>query len=177
MTLPRISPADARKLLAEGAALIDIREPDEHARVRIAGARNAPLAGLSRETFTDADRVVVFHCRAGSRTAANTQRLASAAPCDAFILEGGIDAWKAAGLPVVETRGQPIEIMRQVQIVAGSLVVTGVALGALVHPGFFALAGFVGAGLVFAGVSGICTMARVLAHAPWNRRRAAAARA
>ena len=89
--------------------------------------------------------------------------------CDAFILDGGSTAGRA-GLPVVEDSKQPIEIMRQVQIVAGSLVVMGAALGALLHPGFHALSAFVGAGLVFAGASGTCMMARLLALAPWNRR-------
>jgi hypothetical protein len=70
---------------------------------------------------------------------------------------------------VAEDRRQPLELMRQVQIAAGSLVVLGVALGAMVHPGFFALSGFVGAGLVFAGVTGTCGLARVLRMMPWNR--------
>jgi hypothetical protein len=70
---------------------------------------------------------------------------------------------------VIEDRKQPIEIMRQVQIVAGSLVVAGAALGLLAHRGFYALSALVGAGLVFAGVSGTCMMARLLALAAWNR--------
>ena len=118
---------------------------------------------------------MIFHCRTGNRTASNADRLAQCTDYDAFILDGGIDAWKSAGLPVVENKGQPIEIMRQVQITAGSLVFAGTALGALVHPGFYALAAFVGAGLVFAGVSGSCMMARLLSFAPWNRRAAKAA--
>ena len=81
--------------------------------------------------------------------------------CETYILEGGLDAWKKAGLPVTLDRNQPIDIIRQVQIVAGSLVLSGVVLGALVAPGFYALSGFVGAGLLFAGVSGFCGMARL----------------
>ena len=84
--------------------------------------------------------------------------------------EGGLDAWKKAGLPVSFDRSKPIDIMRQVQIAAGSLVLIGVMLGFLVNPGFYALSGFVGAGLLFAGVSGFCGMARLLGVMPWNRR-------
>jgi hypothetical protein len=113
---------------------------------------------------------VIFHCRSGARTAANAQRLAAATDCQAYLLEGGIDAWKKAGLPVAIDRRQPIEIMRQVQITAGSLVVLGVVLGLLAAPAFLALSAFVGAGLVFAGVTGWCGMARLLALMPWNRR-------
>ena len=109
----------------------------------------------------------------GARTKGNAIKLAAAEPaCEAYILDGGLDAWKKAGLPVTLDRSQPIDIMRQVQIVAGSLVLTGVVLGALVSPGFYALSGFVGAGLLFAGASGFCGMARLLAVMPWNQRKA-----
>ncbi len=89
------------------------------------------------------------------------------------MLEGGIEAWRDAGLPTVQDKSQPIEIMRQVQIAAGGLVVAGVSLGVLVHPGFLGIAGFVGAGLTFACLTGFCGMARPLALAPWNKAAAA----
>lgn len=170
MTLPHISPEKAKQLIADGAVLVDIREPDEHARSRIAQARHEPLSRLGAIDVSSDAPAVIFHCKSGGRTNANIERLKASTDCEAFILDGGIEAWKSAGLPIVEDKKQPIEMMRQVQIVAGSMVVTGAVLGALVHPGFYALSGFVGAGLVFAGVSGTCMMARVLALAPWNRR-------
>ena len=108
------------------------------------------------------------------RTAQNADRLRAAAPCEAYILEGGLDAWKKAGLPVFTDKSQPIEIQRQVMIGAGSLVLLGMLLGTFATPAFYWLSAFVGAGLVFAGVSGFCAMARVLAVMPWNRRPAAA---
>jgi rhodanese-related sulfurtransferase len=103
------------------------------------------------------------------RTGANAARLAAPVAGDAFVLAGGVDAWAAAGLTVAEDRRAPLEMVRQVQIAAGTLVLAGVLLGWLVAPGFFALAGLVGAGLVFAGISGFCGMARLLARLPWNR--------
>lgn len=172
MSLPHISPAKAKELIDRGAVLIDIREFDEHARSRIPAARHAPLSRLERIEIESKAPAVIFHCRSGNRTASNAAQLAQCTDYDAFILDGGIDAWRAAGLPVNESKGQPIEIMRQVQIAAGSLAFAGVALGTYVHPGFYALAAVVGAGLVFAGVSGSCMMARLLALAPWNRRSA-----
>jgi rhodanese-related sulfurtransferase len=174
MALQTIDPARAKRLIDDGAVLVDIREPDEHARERVPGALNQPLARLDALQVGGA-KAVIFHCRSGARTAGNAQRLAAAADCQAYLLEGGIDAWKKAGLPVALDAGQPIEIMRQVQITAGSLVVLGVALGVWVNPAFFALSAFIGGGLVFAGVSGWCGMARLLALMPWNRRAAKAA--
>jgi rhodanese-related sulfurtransferase len=168
MTLPTITPKEAQRLLANGAVLVDIRGRDEYARERIPGARNRPVDTLS--TVDEGAREVIFHCKSGNRTAVNAPKLASAAACDAFILEGGIEAWKQAGLPVARDTRQPIEMQRQVQIVAGSLVLLGIVLGQYVVPGFLALSAFVGAGLVFAGVSGWCGMAKVLAVMPWNRR-------
>ena len=168
MSLPRISPQDAKRMLDDGAILVDIREPDEHAREHVPGARNTPLARL--DSLPADAKAIVFHCRSGARTSGNAARLATAARCEAYILEGGIDAWKKAGLPVAVDRGQPIEIMRQVQISAGALVLGGVLLGLWVAPAFLAVSGFVGAGLMFAGISGWCGMAKLLGLMPWNRR-------
>ena len=172
--LKTISPQRAAELLRGGAILVDIREADEHAREHIPGARHHALTRIDRESpARSGDDVLIFHCRSGARTKGNAPKLAAAAPaCEAYILDGGLDAWKKAGLPVTLDRSQPIDIMRQVQIVAGSLVLIGVVLGALVSPGFYALSGFVGAGLLFAGASGFCGMARLLAVMPWNRRTA-----
>ena len=169
--LKTITPQEAATMLREGATLVDIREPDEHARARIPGARSMPLSRLDEADLAlHQGKPVLFHCRSGARTEGHAPRLAAkAGECEAFIVAGGLDAWKRAGLPVAEDRRQPIEIMRQVQIVAGSLVLLGVVLGALVSPWFYGLSGFVGAGLVFAGVSGTCAMATMLRAMPWNR--------
>ncbi|MCP4619863.1 MAG: DUF2892 domain-containing protein [Bradyrhizobium sp.] len=177
MSLPRISPTKAKELIEAGAVLVDIREADEHARSRIPAARHAPLSQLDRLKADPDASVVIFHCRSGNRTAANADRLTQSTDCAAYILDGGIDAWRSAGLPVIDNKAQPIEIMRQVQITAGTLVFAGTALGLFVHPAFYGLAAFVGAGLIFSGVSGSCMMARLLAFAPWNRRAASPAAA
>ena len=168
MTLPTISPQAARQLIEQGAVLVDVRELDEHRRERVPGARHEALSRLAPIDAGSA-QAIVFHCRSGARTQANAGRLADVAGCDAYVLEGGIEAWKKAGLPVTTDRKQPIELMRQVQISAGGLVLIGVVLALTVAPAFIALSAFVGAGLVFAGVSGWCGMTRVLALMPWNR--------
>jgi rhodanese-related sulfurtransferase len=170
--LKPISPERAAELMRDGAVLVDIREADEHAREKIPSARHHALSHIDQTTPIRAgDDVVIFHCRSGARTKGNAARLAAAAPkCETYILDGGLDAWKKAGLPVALDRSQPIDIMRQVQIVAGSLVLLGVVLGAFVTAEFYLLSSFVGAGLLFAGASGFCGMARLLGVMPWNRR-------
>jgi rhodanese-related sulfurtransferase len=115
--LPKISPAEARRLLDQGAILVDIREADEHARERVVGAHHLPLSRLDEANLALHDgKPVIFHCRSGARTLGNAARLAQkAGDCRAFVIDGGIDAWKQAGLPVVTGRGQPVGLQRQVQ--------------------------------------------------------------
>lgn len=170
-SLKPISAGDLKRRLDAGEAIvIDIRETDEHAREHILGARLAPLSAIDRHDFDrDHAKTVVFHCKSGMRTQANAAKLLARGFRDAYYLDGGIEAWKQAGLPVHANRNAPLEIMRQVQIAAGSLVLIGVALGALVHPAFYALAAFIGAGLTFAGATGWCGLAMLLKTMPWNR--------
>ena len=168
MNLSPVTPAEAARLVAQGAVLVDIRDADEHARRNIPGAVNVPIAGIDRLPRQSAP--IIFHCRSGAGTGGNAARLAAAAgdaPC--HVLAGGIDAWQAAGLPTATDRRQPLEIMRQVQLVAGGLVLLGIALGFLVAPGFFGVSAFVGAGLMMAGATGWCGMASLLRVMPWNR--------
>jgi rhodanese-related sulfurtransferase len=171
MSLPTITPEKAKRLLDDGALLIDVREPDEHARERIPGARLLPLSRLEQADLTaDMSKPVLFHCRSGARTLTNAPRLAAKAEgCDAYVVEGGLEAWKKAGLPVAVDRKQPLEIQRQVQLGAGSFAFFGTLLGLLVSPWFFAVPLFVGAGLMVAGVTGFCGLARILMRMPWNK--------
>ena len=107
-------------------------------------------------------------CKSGSRTAKACEALRKAGMDRVFVVEGGTDAWVSAGLPVV--RGEnAISLERQVRIAAGTLVVIGVLLGALVNPWFYTISAFIGCGLVFSGVSNTCGMGMLIARMPWNR--------
>jgi rhodanese-related sulfurtransferase len=174
--LSPIPPRTAQARISSGAAvLVDIREADEFARRHVPGALSQPLSGWeAAHLHIDAGRDVIFTCRSGMRTAGACDRLAARVSGPAFVLEGGVEGWAKAGLPLVVDARAPLEIMRQVQIAAGSLVLVGILLGWFVAPGWFGLAAFVGAGLTFAGATGFCGMARMLMLAPWNRRAAGA---
>jgi rhodanese-related sulfurtransferase len=170
-SLTALKPDDVAARLGSGAAvLIDIREPDEYARAHVAGARSQPLSGLAaRPLSVEAGREVIFTCRSGMRTGACAVQLADQVDGPAFVLEGGLDGWTKAGLPVARNSAAPLEMMRQVQIIAGLLILAGVGLSLTVHPALIGLSAFVGAGLLVAGATGFCGMARLLALAPWNR--------
>ncbi|MBU1345960.1 MAG: rhodanese family protein [Alphaproteobacteria bacterium] len=176
-TLTPLTPTDvAERLKTRRAVLIDIREPDEFAREHVVGASHAPLSGFDAVSMDrHLGREVIYTCRTGNRTGVNAVKLAACVPGEAFVLEGGLDAWKAHGLPTRTNRSQPIELMRQVQMTAGGLILVGAALGLVLHPAFWGLSAFVGAGLFVAGATGFCGMARLLAVMPWNRRAPGAA--
>jgi rhodanese-related sulfurtransferase len=172
MSLQTIPPHEAKRLLDQGAILVDIRETDEHAREHIPGARHLPLSRLDEaDLAAHRGEIVIFHCRSGARTKGNRARLATkaGAGCQAFVLEGGLEAWRAAQLVTTVDRRQPIELQRQVQIGAGALALIGPLLGLAVSPWFLALSLLVGGGLLVAGLTGFCGMARLLERAPWNR--------
>jgi rhodanese-related sulfurtransferase len=109
------------------------------------------------------DRDLYVACATGVRSAQTVRRLKAAGFSSVHDVEGGLGAWKKAGLPLVRRKG-PTPTMRQVQIIAGSLALIGG-----LHPSLHWIAVLIGAGLVFAGVSGFCGMAKVLAWMPWNK--------
>lgn len=171
-TLTPLSPADAAAMIDGGhALLIDVREADEFAARHVPGALSRPLSLPDAGPLAcGTGSSLIFTCLSGKRTQMNAARLAGLSPGPAYLLEGGVQAWGKAGLPLAgREAAQPLPLMRQVQIAAGALVLLGVALSLLVDPAFIGLAAFVGAGLAFAGLSGWCGMARLLAIMPWNR--------
>ncbi len=177
MTPPSISPRELAALLAEGPELtvIDVRTPAEFGALHASPARNLPLAELSVPALaalghTDPGQAIYVLCQSGDRAVAACRELSKGGFGGARVVAGGTAAWLAAGLPVERGTPRGIGLERQVRIAAGVLIVLGVGLAQLVHPGFVWIAGLVGAGLVFAGVTGACGMGVLLAKAPWNRR-------
>ena len=165
-----IAPRDLRAL-RDGdrpVFLLDVRSPIEFESERIDGAVNVPLETLDArlEDVPDETDVVVV-CRTGVRATIAAETLARAGR-RARVLEGGVQAWRREKLPLREGRKR-LPVDRQVQVIAGTMVLTGVALGTLVNPWFLALSAFFGAGLTFAGATGTCGLALVLLKMPWNR--------
>jgi rhodanese-related sulfurtransferase len=165
-----MSPLDAKTAMDRGeVVLIDVREPAEFSAERIPGAKLMPLSRFDPASLPSNGARVVVHCRSGNRSAKAAQKLLEAGANGAWHLAGGLLAWKSAGLPVEKDARTRIDVMRQVQITAGSLVLIGVALGWFVSPWFYLLSAFIGAGLLFAGVTNTCGMAMMLSKMPWNK--------
>lgn len=154
----------------EALALIDVRTPAEFREVHVPFAVNVPLDRISPEAVRDAAKgaPVFVICRSGQRAQKACEQLAKSGMEALTLVEGGTQGWVDAGLDA--DRGQKaISLERQVRIAAGALVVAGSALAFFVHPYWLALPAFVGAGLVFAGITDTCGMAMILARMPWNQ--------
>lgn len=153
--------------------VLDVRTPAEFREAHIPGSKNIPLGDIRHRAQSVLGRAstlrIAIVCRTGRRAASACQELRKSGVLgDLHVLDGGIVSWRAAGLPIKQGR-HAVSLERQVRIAAGSLIVLGVLLGYFLHPGFFGLAAFVGAGLVLAGISDTCGMALLLAKMPWNR--------
>lgn len=173
-TVNTITPEELKRILDSGQAvdLIDVRTPVEYRAVHVTTARNIPLDTINVGAV-NAQRTGPSHeplyvvCQSGGRSGKACTALLESGIV-AVSVEGGTPACEKAGIPV--TRGQKtISLERQVRIAAGSLVALGVALAALVSPWFLIIPGFVGCGLVFAGVTDFCGMGLLLAKMPWNK--------
>lgn len=153
------------------ALLVDVREPSEFYAEHIQGAK---LMSLSRFDPTlipqGTNKKVVLQCQSGTRSAQAAQKMFDLGFNSVYHLKGGLPTWKAAGYSTQVNKNAPISMFRQVQIVAGSLVFLGTILGAFVSPWFLILSGFVGCGLMFAGISNTCAMAMLLAKLPYNQK-------
>ncbi|MEO3781988.1 rhodanese-like domain-containing protein [Actinocorallia sp. B10E7] len=151
--------------------LLDVRTPGEFATSHIAGSYNVPLDMLREhrdELRNHLNEEVVLICRSGARAGQAEQALADAGFRNTRVLEGGVMAWEAAGAPLNRSEKQRWDLERQVRLVAGSIVLTGV-LGSLVVPGLQWVSAFVGGGLVFASLTNTCAMGMMLSKLPYNR--------
>ena len=180
MGLQEMSALAAAQADAQQTIFVDVRTSAEYARKRPARpAALAPLTDLSPRDFAMRhgvlpDTPLIFMCTSGGRAKKAAQKFMDAGFSNVKVLQGGIEAWEREGLPVIgaapaaDIQG-PISLDRQVRIAAGSLVLLFGLLGYFVTPGFVWGALFVGAGLVYAGISNTCGMAMLLTQAPWNK--------
>lgn len=169
-----IQPEELAKLHDENnILLIDVRTPAEFREIHAPIAVNIPLDRLNAEQVkqaqngNEADPIYLI-CQSGNRSSRACQKLTETGISNVVSVEGGTTAWAQQGLPVKRGK-KTISLERQVRIAAGFLVLTGALLGMFVNPWFSGLSAFVGAGLMFAGLTDTCGMAMMLAKMPWNQ--------
>ncbi len=175
MSTTTISPTALSELSKSGQKidLIDVRTPVEYREVHVAFARNVPLdqldpnAVMQARTGSASEPLYVV-CKSGGRGQQACDKFAKAGFMNVVNVEGGTLACEKAGVAVVRGK-KAMSLERQVRIAAGSLVLTGVILAYAVHPYLIGISAFVGAGLVFAGITDTCGMGMILARMPWNQ--------
>jgi len=155
--------------------ILDVRERDEFDAEHIENSINVPLSHFASTAPGVLNQLkqrnVTVMCRGGNRAKLameQIRQLGFADKVDAKVYDGGIMAWKSRGLPTIAKRRHHLPILRQVQLVAGALVLTGIGLGVFLNPLFLGISAFVGAGLMVAGATGFCGMAILLGKMPWN---------
>jgi rhodanese-related sulfurtransferase len=170
-----IPPLELQRLLAAGGPvqLLDVRAPGEFAAAHVPGAKLSPLddldaAAFQRQRGTDDSPLYVL-CQSGGRARKAIERLERAGVRGCVLVKGGTQGWMDAGLPVILGRSNVLPLMRQVQITVGLISAVGAVLALAATPLFAIIPLVMGCGLVFAGISGTCGMALLLAKMPWNR--------
>lgn len=169
-----ISPAALSEFLEVGGVceLLDVRTSPEYASAHVPGATPIPLNELKVDAYLAHHKpgsTIFVLCQAGARAAKAIEQFESAGCSDCVLVEGGTQAWIDAGLPVHRGTSKVLPIMRQVQIVVGSLSAVSAILALTVNSWFALLPLVLGCGLLFAGITGTCGMAIMLARMPWNR--------
>lgn len=171
MTVKYIDPQTAKRWLdANEAILIDVREPAEHASQKIKGAQLHPLGSICCGKLPQTDKKILIHCQKGIRGRNACEKLlAENDELEIYNIEGGIEAWEQADLPVQTGDKKTLPLDRQVQLTLGlSILVLGL-LGYFVNPVFSLGAAFFGLGLTNAGLTGWCGLGKLMAKMPWNK--------
>jgi rhodanese-related sulfurtransferase len=160
----------AELVRSAGIKILDVRSPAEFEAAHIPGSYNVPLDRLPehRHELRGLEQPMVLVCRSGARARQAELLLREIGLWQLSVLDGGLQAWERAGLELVRGR-QRWSLERQVRAVAGSLVLLGTLGGLLAWPPLVFLAVFVGAGLLFAGLTDTCLMGMLLLRLPYNR--------
>lgn len=176
MSHKRIHPADLMSQKDTDLCILDVRTAAEVQAESLPNCLHIPLHDLTPERVqaelskrgqpTD---TVFLLCQSGRRAEMAANQLQGHISPTLSIIEGGMNAVKQAQIPTQQSGNPGMSLERQVRIAAGFLVVAGVVLGTWAHPAFYGLAGVVGAGLMFAGITDTCMMGMAIARMPWNK--------
>jgi rhodanese-related sulfurtransferase len=176
MSHKRIHPIDLMANKTADICILDVRTAAEVKAAGLPDCLHIPLHDLTPERLQAEIKKsgkngaqVYLLCQGGKRAEMAADQLKGKFNAELVIIEGGMNAVKQSNIPLAEQGKNVIPLERQIRIVAGLLVITGAALGTWVNPAFYGLSAFVGAGLVFAGVTDICAMGMLIAKAPWNK--------
>lgn len=168
----KIKASEFKNLMASGAIgeVVDVREPVEFQSEKVEGSKNIPLSTFNvKASQISKEKPVYLLCRGGNRASQAAEKLCGMGYGEVYVVEGGLEECKRQGAAVLAGETKVWALDRQVRFAAGSLVLSGIFLSWIAHPAFIGLSAFVGAGLVFSGVTNTCGMGMLLAKMPWNK--------
>jgi rhodanese-related sulfurtransferase len=168
----KITASEFKNLLAGGSDMevVDVREPVEFQSEKLKGSKNIPLSVLGKKALNvPKHQTAYLVCRSGNRASQAAEKLESLGYENVLVIEGGLEECKRRGIAVETENTKVWALDRQVRFAAGALVLFGIFLSWILHPAFIGLSLFVGAGLVFSGVTDTCGMGMLLAKMPWNQ--------
>jgi rhodanese-related sulfurtransferase len=153
--------------------LIDVRTPAEYRECHAASAQNIPLDSLDPKMILglkkgSKETPLYIICQSGNRSKMACEKFNMIGHHHVVNVEGGTKAWQEEGLPVVRGK-KNLSLERQIRIITGTIVFVGAVLGWIIHPAFISLSAFVGAGLMFSGITDTCAMGMMLTKMPWNK--------
>ncbi len=170
--IKKITASELKNLLSGGAAVevVDVREPVEFQSEKLKGSKNTPLSALGKKAIdVSKHQIIYLMCRSGNRASQAAEKLESLGYENVLVIDGGLEECKRQGIAVEIGSVKVWALDRQVRFAAGALVLAGIFLSWVLHPAFIGLSVFVGAGLVFSGVTNTCGMGMLLAKMPWNQ--------
>ena len=158
---------------SSSALLVDVRSPAEYNEKHLANSLNLPLGDLSEELVlakcgNNKSQAIILVCASGMRSKQAAEKLVSFGFSNISNIEGGLNACKDPNLQIIKGSGKVMSLERQVRVAAGGLVLLGIVFSCFINESFIFLSAFVGAGLVFSGLTDTCGMALILAKMPWN---------
>jgi rhodanese-related sulfurtransferase len=176
MSYKRIHPIDLMSQKSADTCILDVRTAAEVQAIALPDCLHIPLHELTPERLREElqksgknGSQVYLLCQAGRRAEMAADQLQGNIDAELVVIEGGMNAIQQSQIPLKQTGKKRMSLERQVRIAAGFLVFLGVVLGGLVSPSFYFLSGFVGAGLMFAGITDTCMMGMLIARMPWNK--------
>jgi len=154
------------------AIIVDVREPAEHEAESIPGSTLIPLGKMCKQALPDTHgKKLVVHCHLGGRSMTACEKLLAEDPnLEIYNLQGGMKAWTEVGETIQASVRFFLPLDRQVQTTIGGFILIATLLAWLISPWFLVISGFLGLGLIFAGLTGFCGLAVLMAKLPWNQK-------
>ncbi|MFA4933014.1 MAG: rhodanese-like domain-containing protein [Candidatus Omnitrophota bacterium] len=173
LSLEMVTPKEANLLTGNDPQVkfLDVRSVLEFNQAHIKDSINLPIDMLAAKVneLSQAKQAYIVLCRTGNRSPMAADMLIQSGIHPVKVMDGGMVRWQKERLPVVRGEGG-VSLERQVRVIAGSLVLSGILLSWFIHTWFIGISIFVCCGLIYAGLTDNCLMGMLLMNLPYNKK-------